>query len=89
MMMGWDQLPQIMFWKRIMHLSPDSCLVNCASNRKVLKMIPFDEWNSLSKTEKTEKRESFKKEFNLPSDEYVYVTSGKGSFIYLNKYIRL
>tara|TARA_Y100000385_G_scaffold222172_1_gene232027 strand:- start:701 stop:1654 length:954 start_codon:yes stop_codon:yes gene_type:complete len=82
---GWDQLPQIMFWKRIMHLSPDSCLVNCASNRKVLKMIPFQDWNSLTKIEKTEKREFYKKEFNLPSDEYVYVTSGKRKFYLFKK----
>ena len=82
---GWNQLPQIMFWKRIMHLSPYSCLVNCASNRKVLKMIPFQDWNSLTKIEKTEKREFYKKEFNLPSDEYVYVTSGKSKFYLFKK----
>ena len=26
----WDQLPQAQFWKKIMLLSPDSCLINVA-----------------------------------------------------------
>ena len=32
----WDQLPQAQFWKKIMLLSPDSCLINVAANRQVL-----------------------------------------------------
>ncbi|MFN5785657.1 MAG: hypothetical protein ACK457_06775, partial [Flavobacteriia bacterium] len=32
----WDVLPQPQFWKRIMRLSPDSCLINVAADRTIL-----------------------------------------------------
>ena len=32
----WDCLPQPLFWKEIMLLSPDSCLINIAEDRTVL-----------------------------------------------------
>ena len=35
----WNMLPQALFWKRIMKLSSDSCLVNVASTRQILQGI--------------------------------------------------
>ena len=77
---SWDKLPQIVFWKKIMKMSSDSCLVNRASNREVLLKIHVSEWRGLSRDKKMEKRNYYKKKFNLPADEYVYVTSGKCDF---------
>jgi len=77
---SWDKLPQIIFWKRIMKMSSDSCLVNRASNREVLMKVHVSEWKGLSKAEKLKKREFYKKKFKLPDTEYVYVTSGKSDF---------
>ena len=48
----WDQLPQIQFWKKIMLLTPDSCLINIASSRVILKKICFKEWMLQSDIEK-------------------------------------
>ena len=77
---AWDKLPQIVFWKRIMQMSSDSCLVNRASNREVLLKVHISEWKGLTKAEKLKKREFYKNKFHLPVDEYVYVTSGKSDF---------
>ena len=43
----WNILPQALFWKRIMKLSSDSCLVNVASTRQILESIDSKEWLSL------------------------------------------
>ena len=34
----WDVLPQPQFWKKIMCLTPDTCIVNIAKNRHVLEL---------------------------------------------------
>ena len=35
----WDMLPQATFWKKIMTLTKDSCLINVASSRQILQSI--------------------------------------------------
>ena len=34
----WDMLPQAQFWKRIMRLSKDSCLINLTQRKVLLKI---------------------------------------------------
>jgi len=76
----WDILPQAQFWKKIMRLTPDTCLVNIARNRQVLEAIPSSGWNYLNKSEKTLFRDSMRSKYNLEPDELVYVTTGKNEF---------
>ena len=33
---NWDSLPQVLFWKQIMQMSPDSSIINIADTRQVL-----------------------------------------------------
>ena len=49
----WDQLPQPQFWKKIMLLSPDSCLINVAANRQVLDKMSIRDWNAQTEEQKT------------------------------------
>ena len=42
----WDVLPQPQFWKKIMRLSPDSCVINVASTRQILETTSIKEWKS-------------------------------------------
>ena len=59
----WDVLPQAQFWKKIMCLTPDTCIVNIAKN--VLEKIPSENWVYLSKEEKRKFRIAFVKNIIL------------------------
>jgi hypothetical protein len=76
----WNILPQALFWKRIMKLSKDSCLVNVASSRQILQSIDSREWYGLNKTQKLNYREHMRIKHNIPVGEKIYVTSGKSDF---------
>ncbi|MDG1428531.1 MAG: transglycosylase SLT domain-containing protein [Crocinitomicaceae bacterium] len=77
---GWDELAQPIFWKQIMQLSSDSCLVNIGSTREIIEKTSLATWNSQTKAEKASFRDSIKKLHGLPQDAHVYVTSGKSDF---------
>lgn len=76
----WDVLPQPQFWKQIMQLSPDSCLINVASTRVVLLKMSNKDWNRQTEAQKSVFRDSLRLKHNLPSDERIYVTTGKNDF---------
>ena len=80
----WDILPQAKFWKKIMCLSPDTCVVNIAKNRHVLESISSDQWIYLSKEEKRKFRDSIRGKYDLSQDDLVYVTTGKNHFYKFN-----
>ena len=81
----WNMLPQALFWKRIMKLSSDSCLVNVASTRQILQDINSKEWFALSKTQKLNFREEMRIKYNIQKGESIYVTSGKSDFYKFEK----
>ena len=81
----WDQLPQTQFWKKIMLLTPDSCLINIASSRVILKKISFKEWMLQSDIEKEKTKVNLRLEFGLNKDETIYITSGKSDFFKFTK----
>ena len=76
----WDILPQAQFWKKIMRLTPDTCLVNIAKTRYVLEAIPSSEWIHLNRSEKSIFRDRMRAKYKLGKDELVYITSGKNTF---------
>lgn len=81
----WDQLPQAQFWKKIMLLSPDSCLINVASNRQVLEQMSFKDWNAQTKEQKNQTRQHLREKNGLPNDTRIYVTTGKNDFYKFNE----
>lgn len=76
----WDILPQPQFWKQIMLLSPDSCLINVASNRVILKKMSIKEWNLQTESEKELFKAELRKQNGLSSTEKIFVTTGKNDF---------
>lgn len=76
----WDQLPQAQFWKKIMLLSPDSCLINIAANRQVLAKMSIKDWNAQTEVQKELARQTLREANELPSDTRLYVTTGKNDF---------
>ncbi|TNF46389.1 MAG: hypothetical protein EP305_11305 [Bacteroidetes bacterium] len=76
----WDILPQPNFWKQIMTLSPDSCLVNVASNRQILTKMSIRDWSAQSEYQKGLVKDSLKRMYGISPDERIYVTTGKNDF---------
>lgn len=76
----WDMLPQPQFWKQIMLLSPDSCLINVAANRVILKKMSIREWSRQSEPQKEIFKDSLRLANGLATDERIFVTTGKNDF---------
>lgn len=83
----WDVLAQPNFWKEVMLLSPDSCLINIAASRTILGKDSFVKWKAQTEEEKTIYKDSVRKRFGLDSLEKIYVTSGKSHFYQFDKVI--
>lgn len=77
---NWHLLPQPLFWKEIMFLSPDSCLINIASNRKILVRMSLDQWHSQTEFQKDIFKDSLRTAYGLSGDEKINVTTGKNDF---------
>jgi hypothetical protein len=81
----WDVLAQPQFWKQIMLLAPDSCLVNVASTRQVLKKMSLKDWNRQTEAEKDSTRAELRSNYGLDHSTRIYVTSGKNDFYKFNE----
>jgi len=77
---GWAELPQPIFWKQIMKLAPDSCLVNIADTRVIVAKMSLRDWNAQSDIAKNIYRDSVRSLYNLDSNARIFVTSGKNDF---------
>ncbi|MFN5148513.1 MAG: transglycosylase SLT domain-containing protein [Flavobacteriia bacterium] len=76
----WDVLPQPQFWKRIMRLSPDSCLINVAADRTILLKMSIKEWSSQTEAQKVVFKDSLRLVHGLNAGESIFVTTGKNDF---------
>lgn len=76
----WDVLAQPQFWKKIMQLSPDTCLVNVSATRDILEVISVKEWMKQTEVQKEAHRDSLRQLYNLAPDERLFVTTGKNDF---------
>lgn len=81
----WDTLPQVVFWKRIMKLSPDSSIVNVARSREMVCSIDNTGYFSCSDNRKGQFKDSLRKENDIDSQERIFITSGKNHFYQFNK----
>lgn len=77
---GWSNLAQPIFWKQIMLLSPDSCLINVAETRTVVARMSNRDWNAQTEPQKDIYRDSIRKMFDLPAEARIFVTTGKNDF---------
>lgn len=76
----WVNLPQPQFWRKIMQLSPDSCLVNVARTRQILATLSNTAWSKKTDAEKAAYKAELKRQFQVDSSEALYVTTGKSDF---------
>lgn len=76
----WDTLAQPVFWKDVMSLTPDSCVVNVADTREVLGFDSFLKWQVKTEDQKQIYKDSVRKANCLEDDVRIYITSGKSNF---------
>ncbi len=76
----WNELPQAVFWQQIMALSPDSVLINVASNRTMLTKMSQKDWDKQSTEQKTAYKDSIKLANGIDSEASIFVTAGKNHF---------
>ncbi|MFN3917286.1 MAG: transglycosylase SLT domain-containing protein [Flavobacteriales bacterium] len=84
---GWHMLAQPNFWKQVMRLSPDSCIVNIAHNRTVLGFEDFLMWQKKTEAQKQVYKDSVRKAHNLTDSTRIFITSGKNHFYSFDKVI--
>jgi hypothetical protein len=76
----WDTLAQPNFWRQIMKLSPDSCLLNVAKTRQILRKESLANWNVLTDDQKELARVKLREVYGLDSTERIFMTTGKSDF---------
>lgn len=76
----WDALPQTIFWKQVLTLSKDSCLINVANTRQILHKMAFADWTKQSEYQKDLYKDSLKKVYGLDPSIKINVTFGKNDF---------
>jgi tetratricopeptide (TPR) repeat protein len=83
----WDTLPQTVFWRKIIDLSQDYCLVNVAGTRQVLGVVEAKAWNSKSEIEKASFKDSLRIANKLDASSSIYITAGKREFYSYKKVV--
>ena len=83
----WDTLAQSKFWKLVMNMSSDTCIVNVAHNRKILGYVEKEAWFCQTEDEKTEYKDSVINYNCLDSNTRIYITSGKKDFYLIEEVI--
>lgn len=76
----WDRLAHPVFWKTMMTLSPDSCVINIAKTREIVARMSVADWDEWSDSEKDNYRDSIRSAHGLYEDDKVYMTTGKSDF---------
>lgn len=82
---SWDLLAQPNFWREVMNLPPDSCIINIAATREILGKDSFLKWKSQTETQKAVYKDSVRKHYGLADSVLIYVTSGKNHFYSVEK----
>lgn len=82
---GWADLAQPKFWKQIMTLSPDSCLINIAQTREIITRMSVAAWNLKSDEAKDKYRDSIREARGLDKEARIFFTTGKNDFYQFKK----
>lgn len=82
---GWDTLGQTKFWREVINLTSDTCIINVASRRQPLQKVCRGDWMQLSEEEKKYIKDSLTCTNQLDANSSLFVTSGKEEFYELKK----
>ena len=76
----WDTLAQPNFWRTIMNLAPDSCLLNVASTRQILERTSIAQWDRKTDEEKEAYKQTLREKYGLAAETRIFMTTGKSDF---------
>lgn len=82
---GWDTLSHAIFWKQVIQMTSDSCMVNVAAERKCLCNVNRKDWMQLKEATKDSIKDSICIQYALDTSTVLYVTSGKQEFYQLRR----
>jgi tetratricopeptide (TPR) repeat protein len=82
---GWDTLPQTQFWRDVISMTSDTCIINIAYCRKPVNKVNRLIWMNQTEPEKLCFKDSVCKVNGLDSLTNLYVTAGKGEFYEVKK----
>ncbi len=83
--LGCDTMAHVIFWRRIMNLHQDSCLINVHSCRRVLTTYPAINWNTCSMVQRISIADSFRRMQGIYDSSRVVGTMGKSFFYVFEK----
>ncbi|MEO1450526.1 MAG: transglycosylase SLT domain-containing protein [Bacteroidota bacterium] len=81
----WDTLKQAIFWRQVMRMPKDSCLVSLAADRTIFSKMSLRDWEALGDSLKEEYKDSLRLASGLPTDAPIYVTPGKSHYYAFDK----
>jgi hypothetical protein len=79
-----DTNPNTIFWRRVMHLSKDSCILSVEGSRKVVRLFSKQEWESKSENQKVEFKDSVRNIFGIHDSVRILCVEGKSFFYDFN-----
>ncbi len=82
---GWDTLQQAVFWRDVIRLTSDTCIINVAYCRKPVNKINSISWMNQTEMEKLCFKDSVCRVHGLDSTTNLYITAGKGEFYEVKK----
>jgi hypothetical protein len=80
-----DKLPHVIFWRRIMNLHKDSCLVNIHGERRILATMYAPAWGNIQGDERQKMLDSFRKINGVLDTPRIVSTMGKSFFYTFEK----
>jgi hypothetical protein len=80
-----DKVPHVIFWRKIMNLHKDSCLVNVHGERKILATMYAPSWTGIEAIEKYRVLDSFRKMHGIIDTPRIVSTMGKSFFYTFDK----
>ena len=86
---GWDTLAQVRFWREVINLTSDTCIINVASCRKPVDKVARAIWMQQNEFEKVCFKDSLCNVHCLEPGTNLFVTAGKGEFYEVKKTLSL
>jgi hypothetical protein len=75
-----DTLPQVVFWRKIMNLSDDSCIINDSKSRQMFFTYHAKSWDKMDDSAKGMLKNNIRILYEIDSASRIFATAGKKFF---------
>ena len=72
------------YWRKVMHLSKDSCIISVEGSRKIVAFMPINSWNQKTEEQKLNYKDSVRKVLGVSDSVRILCTEGKSFFYDFN-----